>query len=231
MGRGHIVFLLCGVLAAVGGCTRKQAAPTAVTDDSRATLTASEIQIGDAAYEPLLLRGFYRSEGEWRWTAPKFAVSLAPPTSRENALLLLDFTLPVEVTRNLPAVTLTAKVNGVEVGKRRYTKPDRYQFAARVPAKLLRERSVEAEFEMYPSTTHPNGQDKIGIIAMAAALTPAGDSGFDREEEIRIARQGYQYLLAKRNLEILEILLGELGKNRRIDGIGDKTVRVFRQTD
>src|SRR5262249_19870376 len=71
---------------------------------------------------------------------------------------------------------------------------------------------VEAEFVMYPSTTHPNGQDKIGIIAMAATLTHVDDSGFDREEEIRRARQGYQYLLAKRNLQIPPAKQAELMK-------------------
>ena len=105
-------------------------------DDTSTKVSAAEINIGDPAYEPLLRRGFYESEGDWRWTGRTFAVALTPPPGGEVTFLALDFNLPVEVMKVIPAMAMAARVNGVEVGRRRYTKAGRYMFVAVVPADL-----------------------------------------------------------------------------------------------
>src|SRR5689334_2181777 len=118
MPRAALILVLC---LAVPACRRK---PNAAPQLSEAAnkLAASEIAIGDPAYQPLLLRGFYETDGGWRWTGRQFAVAMAPPPGAGPAELILDFTLPVEVTRTIPSITLTAHVNGVEVGHHTYSK-------------------------------------------------------------------------------------------------------------
>ena len=168
---------------------------------ANAALASSEIAIGDAAYQPLLLRGFYESTGGWRWTARTFALSMTPPPGDQPTALTFDFTLPVEVTSTIPAVTLTARVNGTEVGHRRYDKEGRHQFSANVPAALLPAgKPAEVEFELDRAARDEARNRDLGVIAVSAALSHGLDARFDREAETERARQGYQYLLARRNL-------------------------------
>src|SRR5690242_14399406 len=184
-------------LCIIAGCKvrPKAAAP------ANAALASSEIAIGDAAYQPLLLRGFYESTGGWRWTARTFAIAITPPAGDQPTSLTFDFTLPVEVTSTISAVTLTARANGVEVGHRRYDKEGRRQFAAAVPANLLpAARPAEVEFELDRAARDEAHNREIGVIAISAALTHGVHARFDREAETARARQGYQYLLARRNL-------------------------------
>lgn len=188
-------FLLIAILP---GCHRERESH-AVIDDTSVKLAAGEIDIGDPVYEPLLLRGFYESEGGWRWTARRFAISLTAPPGKELGLLALDFNLPIEMRPVFP-VTMTARVNGVEVGRRRYTRIGRYQFTAVVPNGILEKHPAEVEFELDKSVRLADRNRELGVIAMSASLSHTSDAGFDRNAEILRARQGYQYLLAKRDL-------------------------------
>ena len=194
MFRARVLLL---ALCVISGCKVKPKATAPVNT----ALASSEIAIGDAAYQPLLLRGFYESTGGWRWTARTFALSIAPPPGDQPTALTFDFTLPVEVTSTIPAVTLTARVNGTEVGHRRYDKEGRHQFAANVPAALLPAgKPAEVEFELDRAARDEAHNRDLGVIAVSAALSHGLDARFDREAETVRARQGYQYLLARRNL-------------------------------
>ena len=67
--------LTISLLLVITACrTKPKSAPQ--LDAAGASLGASEIAIGDPVYQPVLLRGFYESEGGWRWTARKFAVAI-----------------------------------------------------------------------------------------------------------------------------------------------------------
>jgi cephalosporin hydroxylase len=195
----HCVLLVLALLISPA-CQRKpKSAPR--LDAAGERLGASEIAIGDPVYQPLLLRGFYESEGGWRWTARRFAVAITPPAGKDSTSLVLEFNLPIEVTRTIPAVLLTARVNGVDVGHKRYTAEGRHEFSAPVSDRLLpADQPAEIEFEL-DRGVHDDGRNReLGLIALSASLTHSPTARFDREEETARARQGYQYLLAKREL-------------------------------
>src|SRR5207245_901885 len=95
-----------------------------------------------------LLRGFYEATGVWRWTARKFAVSLDVPQPLAPMYLEMDFTLPDEVMRQVPGITLVARVNHHEIGRKNYDKVGRYDFSSNVPLELLKKTPCEIEFEV-----------------------------------------------------------------------------------
>lgn len=186
-------------LAAAPGFSQKTA-PRPVVDDTTRRLHATKIEIGDATYEPLLLRGFYESVGYWRWTAKKFAVLLSRPAGRETVYLVLDFGLPRELTSVWPNITITARVNGTEIARRRYSKNGSYQFVAPIPETALHKNPAEVEFELDHTFTQDARQ--AGINAVSIAFEHTNDAAFDRTAEIARAREGYEYLLAKRGLTV-----------------------------
>jgi cephalosporin hydroxylase len=214
--RTGVLLLCCVALGFSAGCRRKaepkRAEPKRVAVDVNAKLSASEIAVSDQALAPLLLRGFYGAEGVWSWTARKFAVELTPLPGSEATYLSLDFSLPGEIMAKIPERTLTARVNGVEVGKARYTKPGRYSFYAKVPPEALKTQPAEVEFELDKSFTAPGGGRELGAIVVSIGLTHTNESGFDREAATIRARQGYQYLLSKRGLLIPPAKQNELMK-------------------
>jgi cephalosporin hydroxylase len=95
---------------------------------------------------------------------------------------------------------MTARVNGVEVGRRRYSNTGRYRFTAVVPNRVLEKQPAEVEFELDKSIRLADRNREVGVIAVSATLKHTTDAGFDREAEVLRARHGYQYLLAKRGL-------------------------------
>ena len=191
---------LAALLVLLPACHRAPK-PAPKLDAAGAALEASEVAIGDPVFQPVLLRGFYESQGGWRWTARQFALAITPPAGKDTTSLVFEFTLPIEVTRTIPAINLTARVNGVEVGHKRFEKEGRHAFSAPVEASLLHAgQPAEIEFELDRSVRDEGNHRELGVIAMNVALTHAPTARFDREEETARARQGYQYLLAKRNL-------------------------------
>ncbi|HEY3440988.1 MAG TPA: CmcI family methyltransferase [Paludibaculum sp.] len=204
--RNGILWLAlgCVVACACSGCHRKKDPPRPAAQskgarDTGAKLTASEVVISDQALAPLLLRGFYEPEGDWRWTARKFAVALTPLPGAEDSYLVLDFALPVEVMQKVNTVTLTARVNGTQVGSKTYKAAGRYSFYTKVPQSALSVLPAVVEFELDKSVSPDKGRE-LGLIAVAVSLTHTSEAPFDREAETVRARQGYQYLLAKRDL-------------------------------
>lgn len=196
------VLLSCTLLISASGCRRKRKPQPiqTVTEDVNAKLSADHIDFGDLAYESLLRGGLYQSEGGWRWTGRKFSVALTPPPGREATLLTLDFSIPAAAIQAHPAITLTARVGGMEVGRRRYIKTGRYQFVAPVPPPALASQPALVEFEL-DQTFRVSGDDReLGVIALATEFTHGVNALFDRDAETARAREGYQYLLTKRGL-------------------------------
>ena len=168
---------------------------------SQPSIEASEITVGDTAYDPLLLSGFYRAEGEWRWTARKFSAKLTRPPGRLTVFLVLRYTAPTELMDVHPAVNMIPRVNGIELRRERITKTGSAQYVAAIPEKALAKQPAIVEFELDHSVPLPNYGNRDGaLIVSSIALRHTNDTLIDREAEIASARQGYQYLLAKREL-------------------------------
>jgi cephalosporin hydroxylase len=189
MNRGTIV--LCGLAALCCGCGHAPPAPK-----------ISEIAIGDQSLERRLLRGFYESTGAWRWTARVCAVSLDPPPRDKDTYLELDFDLPQEVMNAVGIITLTARVNGVEVGRETYNKDGRRIFARRVPDAALHHRPAEVEFELDKNARDQNKNRDIGMIALNVALLELEGTTAYKEVKSRFARDGYAKIVQQRNLRI-----------------------------
>ena len=133
----------------------------------------SSVNAADPAAEPQLLRGFHGLEqNAWRWTERKFGVMLQPPPPGQPVILNLGFTLPGVVTEAVGPVSVTARVNGQEVGSQRYSEPgEGRQFEATVPAKLLTGQPAEVEFEL-DKAIPPGDRDprELGIIVFSVSF-------------------------------------------------------------
>ena len=164
--------------------------------------TISEIPIGDQSLERRLLRGFYESTGAWRWTARVFAVSLDPPPPGKDTYLELDFDLPHEVMNAVRIITLTARVNGMEVGRQTYNTMGRRIFARRVPDTALHRRPTEVEFELNREIRDQNRGRNLGLIALNAGLMELEGTTAYHEAESRLARDGYAQIVQRRNLRL-----------------------------
>ena len=184
-------ILLCGLAALCCGCGHPPPAPT-----------ISEIPIGDQSLERRLLRGFYESTGAWRWTARVFAVSLDPPPPGKDTYLELDFDLPHEVMNAVRIITLTARVNGMEVGRQTYNTMGRRIFARRVPDTALHRRPTEVEFELNREIRDQNRGRNLGLIALNAGLVELEGTTAYHEAESRLARDGYAQIVQRRNLRL-----------------------------
>jgi len=134
----------------------------------------SSVHMGDPAATTQLLEGFYGLEqGVWRWTARKFSVALQPPAgSGQDTQLEFKFTLPEAVIGRLKAVTITARVNGADIGSETYDQPGDQVFAKTVPANALRgDGAMKVEFEL-DKALPPGEADKreLGVVAISVAL-------------------------------------------------------------
>jgi cephalosporin hydroxylase len=166
----------------------------------QAALHTSKIDLGDEVYERLLLGGFSKSQGGWRWTAKAFAVSLSRPAGREAVYLVLDFGFPSELAQVTQTVAVSAKVNGVSMGTQRFTKAGRYQYVTVVPESALKTQPAKVEFEL--DRTFPSAEGERGLTALMIAFQHTNIAAFDRQAESVRAREGFEYLLAKRAMTI-----------------------------
>lgn len=147
------------------------------------------------------VRGFYDGSDEWKWTERTFAVSLDPPQG-DSTILEMDFGVPPELLRQVPAVTITAKVNGLEVGKQKYDTEGRYTFMRRVPPQALRQRPALVEFELDKAAKDTEHGRDIGVIVVSAGLKTYEESEEFRQAQLRRSHEGYQEVLKKRALQL-----------------------------
>jgi cephalosporin hydroxylase len=185
--------------------TEKPAAATAGTTPATTTtddqFAVSNFMVGDKLLEKRLLRGFYEATGVWRWTAPKFAVSLDVPQPLAPMFLEMDFTLPDEVMKQVPAVTLFARVNHQRIARKDYNKAGRYYFSNNVPLDLLKTSPVEIEFEVDKSIKDAeHGGRSLALIVVGIGLKYYEEPKVGPEREAQLSREGYKQLLAQRRL-------------------------------
>jgi cephalosporin hydroxylase len=192
------VVLLCA--AFIAGCSRQappkgaaQAPPPAVT----------WLELGDKAVESCLIRGFHRSEGPWRWTEQNFAVALDPPATEQQIFLELHFSLAEACMKQLRSVTLSARVNGVELGSETYTRDGQYTFLKAVPTGTLKGSRATVEFAL-DKAVWPEGPSgpQLGLIATSVGFKPYEFTERFGQEQARRAQEGYQQVLRQRNLTL-----------------------------
>ncbi len=165
-------FLLA--LAAACACvTNEPGVPVREEDGAAPAALLSSVNAADPQAEPQLLRGFHGLEqNAWRWTERKFSVMLQPPPPGQPVIVNLAFTLPGVVTEAVGPITVTARVNGEEIGSQTYPEPgEAQQFEAETPAELIGSEPAEVEFEldkaMPPSERDPR---ELGIIVSSVSF-------------------------------------------------------------
>ena len=99
-------------------------------------------------------------------------------------------------------ITLTARVNGVEVGRQTYDTTGRGIFARRVPEAALHRRPAEVEFELNREVRDQNRGRNLGLIALNVGLMELEGTTAYREAKSRFAREGYGKIVQQRNLRI-----------------------------
>src|SRR5690242_16265577 len=103
----------------------------------------------DATWQ--LAAGIYNVENRsWRWTEGNFSIVLATPdqASRRGADLMLAFSIPDVVMRRTGPVTLTAYLNGAEVGTTTYRTSGTQRFSAPIPPDLMKQSPVAIDFHL-----------------------------------------------------------------------------------
>ena len=143
------------------------------------------------------MRGLSPGTAEWLWTAPGFALQLDPANDAKPSYLELDFTVPAELIAAAPSVTLTAKVNGTEVGRQSYNKPERAVFSALVPAGTLGRGPAEVDF----AVDHSFEGGKRALIFVSAGLKEYERTVQFQNDEAARAQAAYKEVLQQRDLK------------------------------
>jgi hypothetical protein len=95
------------------------------------------LQMADPRTSMQLIRGFYQLENSaWRWTGRTFAVSLRPPgdAAQHGAVLLMKLTIPQGQLDKLKSITLTPRVNSVQLPPETWTSAGEYLLQRDAPA-------------------------------------------------------------------------------------------------
>jgi hypothetical protein len=164
---------LAASLALTLGCRRDEKIKLEPTDESAPNIT-STVHAADPKASVQLLKGFHGIEhNSWRWTMGRFAIALKPPAGakEKGAVLVLKFTIPDSLLQNSKTETITVRVQNTEVGKQVYKAAGEYTFTADVPAALLKDDTVTAEFVLDPYLAAGTiDARELGVVFVSAAL-------------------------------------------------------------
>jgi hypothetical protein len=173
--------------------------------------------LANPAHPDRLMEGFCESNGYWRWTSRIFRVSLDPPEVGELPMtLVLDFVVPLEIVTDYPSVTVMARVNGTEVGRRTYEKTGRYLFTSHIPQPALKNKPAIVEFETDRVVKEAATGRLKALIAMSVAL-----KGYEATEEYR------QFQARRARESYLNVL--EARKKMLAPGQQDELIRLFHE--
>ena len=158
----------------------------------------SEVKASGGVSQTRIVRGLYPGSGGWLWTAPEFALRLDPANAAKPSYLELDITVPDELIAAAPSVTVTAKVNGMEVAHQTYSKGGRVLLAGKVPPEALANPPVTIEF----FTDHTLAGEQKSLIFVSAALKEYEQTSEFQQAELAKAQSGYDEVLKQRDLKI-----------------------------
>jgi len=165
---GAALLLLAIVLFLTSlGC--KQHAKRVAAAEREELFLSSMISTADPLSAGQFTKGFYPIDPgvAWRWTSKEFTVSLTPPrgAGQKGAQLVLDFTLPDAVIKNLKSMTLSASIRGLKLAPENYTAAGAYSYTRDVPAENLKSANIAVDFAL-DKVLPPSGAEtrELGII-------------------------------------------------------------------
>ncbi len=173
--RLSIPLLALAVILTGAACRGKHQAPPVQNEEpAPVARTTSGFKMSDPAAPAQMLNGFYGLEsGTWRWTAPKFSVSLRPPiaASQRGATLTFNFSVPEIVAQKVGSFSLIATSGATTLKSEKYSRSGSYTFTADVPADLLTKDSISIDFALDKSLPpSPEDHRQLGVIAVSVGL-------------------------------------------------------------
>ena len=132
------------------------------------------LAMSDARTSMQLIHGFYQLEsGAWRWTEKTFGVSLRVPANaaRDGARLMMKLTVPQTQIAALQSITLSAKVNGVDLAPETYSHAGEFLYQRDVPAAVLAQDMATVEFSL-DKVAPPVAPDirQLGIVVTSVGF-------------------------------------------------------------
>ena len=194
--RKALPVFICFSLA-LAACRSK----TKVVNVIEPSKLVSSVEVSNPVYKPRLIKGFYPGTSGWLWTEQQFTIALDPPVPPQTTFLRLAFAVPVELMKEANPVTMTTKVNGVELDRTEYRRDGQFQIYKQVPAKALQTSPAMIEVSLDKAAKREGGGTQ-GLIVVAAELLVDEDNSVSRETAENLARQGYERLLTERKQQL-----------------------------
>ena len=195
IGNHSKLYLLLVVLLTSCGGPREPSSP--VQPVHRLEFAAEE------TYEERLLGGFYpREKDTGRWTHQSFAVQLDPPITEDPIYLELAFTLPERLTAVSGSVTLSASMNGQDLGSETYSAKGTHLFFREMPKETSQGEPLEFEFELDRAFKTEGEKGERGIYLHWVGVMTVDQTTVFRTEQARLAREGYLRIVEKRDLNL-----------------------------
>lgn len=147
LNRHFLPTLLIAVIAFFPAACRRRPKPS-VEDTSKPAMI---LAMSDSRAPVQLVHGFYELEaGAWRWTGRTFGVSLrVPPNAAKNgAQFTMKVTIPQTQLDKLQSLTLSARVNGVDLAPETYSHAGEFLYQRDVPATALASDMANVEFSL-----------------------------------------------------------------------------------
>ncbi len=134
----------------------------------------SLIRVADPSVTGQLIEGFHGLEqNTWRWTAKNFRVTLKPPAGADKvgARLMLHFIFPDVSLQKLKSMTVSAKIDGIELPSQTFTTSGDHEYRADVRIPPTNKGAVNVDF-MLDKAIAPTQADprELGVIVTSIGL-------------------------------------------------------------
>jgi hypothetical protein len=164
--------LLALLVTAPSACRMKRKDSVKMSQDDAQLATA--VTTADPRTAVQLVRGFHGVENQsWRWTMKNFTVTLRPPSGADKggARLEMKFVIPEVMYNRVGDQTLSAKVNGVDLGSEKYSKAGEFTYSRDVPASALSGDAVSFDFSVDKGIP-PSDQDprELAVVVTSVGL-------------------------------------------------------------
>ena len=116
--------------------------------------------------------------------------------------LEMDYAIPAELMQAVHDVTVTVRVNGIEVGQQKHTKEGRQKPHFPVPAALLKTTPVTVEVSLDHWGQDPGKGRDIGLIMVGLQLKHPDSTVIEHDTATELARRGYDELLQRRKMRM-----------------------------
>lgn len=145
--------------------------PVSSAGDVRAFILAQS-RYAAAASNLQLEQGWHRAEeGHWRWTARKFSVRLDLALPLAPATLRFVFHIPEVWFQQHPALTMSARINGIPLAPMTFSTPGEHEFVGELPQSSP--GPVTAEFELDRALAHTGADEReLGVLVDFSGATP-----------------------------------------------------------